>query len=106
MKVRVPRKLKIAGHWWEILYERGLGQHHHKYGLVSSDILQIHIDPTIPDSMKSHTLIHELCHIISDQFVSANAFSEECVGQLATGTWTMLVDLGIELDWSDIPTEK
>ncbi|KKN78495.1 hypothetical protein LCGC14_0350270 [marine sediment metagenome] len=105
MKVKIPREIKIAGHWFAIGYEEGLASRHHKYGFVSTDTLVIHVEPTIPDSLKSQTLLHELVHTLSDQFICANAFSEEVVGQIATGIWVMLSDLGIEFDWSEIKEE-
>ena len=102
MKVKVPQKIKIAGHDWAVRYEKGITHLHHKYGMVDSDYLAILIEPNAPDSLKSHTLLHELTHVFSDQFVGANSFTEEVVSQFATGVWTTLEALGFEFDWSDI----
>ena len=98
----MPSEIKIAGHKWEIRYEAGLVRRHSKYATVDSDSLLILVEPAIPNSLKSHTLLHEFIHIWSDQFVSANSLGEETVSQLATGVWTTLEALGIEFDWSDI----
>lgn len=105
MKVKVPKEIRIAGHWWSIKYEKGLAHRHKKYGYIDFEGLIIHIEPDIPDSLKSHTLVHELVHSISDQFIEVNAFSESVVAEFAVGTWAMLSDLGVEFDWSDIKEE-
>ena len=106
LKVKIPQRIKVAGHWLEIQLEEGLSYRHKKLGQCDIENLVIYIEKSIPPSLQSHTLVHELLHAISDQFVGANAFSEETVGQLATGVWTMLSDLGIELDWSNIKEGK
>ena len=102
MKVKVQKHPKIAGHIWTIRYERGLVQRHGKYGLVDAGTLTILIEPDIPDSLKSHTLVHEYVHVISDQFIGADSMREDAVCQFATGVWVFLSDLNIELDWGEI----
>ena len=99
---KIPKQIKLAGHWWKIRYDKGLTKRHGKYGQCDYENLVIYIEPSITDTLKSHTLVHEIVHAISDQFVYANALSEETVSQLAVGFWVMLSDLDIELDWTDI----
>lgn len=106
MKVKIPKQIKVAGHWWTIELEKDLSRRHGKYGYVDADSLVIHIEPTILDSLKTHTLIHELIHTISDNFVNANAFSEDVTHEFAVGTFILLTDLGMEFDWSDIKGES
>ena len=102
MKVRIPSRIKIGGHWVKIFYEDKLYDNHAKYGQSRFAECEIALqDRDMSDSRKAHTLLHELMHFIDNTYNNYK-LGEDDIDALATGIHTLLVDLGIEFDWGNI----
>ncbi len=102
MKVKVPQKIKIGGHWVSIHYEDKLMDNHGKYGQSRFPECEIALQQRdMADSMKSHALLHELVHFIDNTY-NNYALDEATTNALASGIFALLTDLGIEFDWRDI----
>ena len=101
-KIRVPRKIKIGGHWVSIFYEPMLMDNHGKMGQSRFPECEIAIqERDASESRRLHTLFHELMHWL-DHTYNNYALEEAEVDAFASGIQTLLIDLGIEFDWSDI----
>ena len=85
----------------KIFYEDNLFDYHGKYGQSRFAECEIAIDGNVSDSCKMHTLIHELLHFIDNTYNNYRLEEAE-TDALATGIYTLLVDLGVEFDWSEI----
>ena len=102
MKIRIPNKIKVGGHWIGIFYEKKLFDNHGKYGQSRFPENEIALqDRDMVNSRKSQTLIHELLHFVDFVYNNCN-LEENTVNALATGIHALLVDLGVEFDFSEI----
>ena len=101
MKVKIQPVIKIDGHWVKIFYEDNLSDYHGKYGQSRFAECEIAIDRSISDSFKMQAIIHELLHFIDNTYNNYRLEEAE-TDALATGIHTLLVDMGVEFDWSDI----
>lgn len=101
-KVKIPERIKIGGHWIRIFYEDKIFDNHGKYG--QSRFLECEIalqDRDMDYSMKTHCLFHELIHFI-DKIYNNYSLDEPTTDALAEGIFALLVDMGVEFDWSGI----
>jgi len=102
MRVTVPQKIKIGGHWVRIFYEPMLMDNHGKMGQARFPECEIAIqERDASESRKTATLIHELVHWL-DHTYNNFQLEEAKTDTLAAGIHALLVDWGIEFDWSDI----
>ena len=101
MRIKVPNQIKIGGHWVKIFYEENLSEYYGKNGQARLSKNELALDKELAESQKSHALIHELFHFIDNTYNNYK-LDEDATNALATGIHTLLVDLGVKLDWSNI----
>ena len=102
MKIIIPNRIKIGGHWVEIFYEDKLWENHGKYGQCRIHECEIALqNKDMSESQKAHTLIHELLHFI-DSTYNNYGLEENAINALATGIHTLLVDSGVKFDFKKL----
>jgi len=102
LRVPVPNEIQIGCHIYGVfLKDKSIPSDDGKIDFLSEDI---RIKDSIPKSRKAVVLIHEALHLIS--IVYGVGLDEEQCENLSEGLGQLLfADMGIELDWSSIPTK-
>ena len=67
MKVKVPKKIKIASHTYTIRQNSFKTAEHGTVGTATHMRQKIYIDENLPLSAKNQTLLHEVMHLV-DRF--------------------------------------
>ena len=104
MKIKVPRKIQIGGHLYSIVFNDGLlddtltGAHNPRQN-------RIEISPHRPSVKWTETLLHEIVHSVNNVYAN-NRLGEDDVNAVSQGLFQVFAELGLALDWSDIPTIK
>jgi len=102
MKVKVPKVIKIGGIRVRIFYEDKLLDNHSKYGQCRFPEGEIVIqERDMSNDTKSQTLCHEITHWL-DKVYNNYQFDENTTDAIGQGLYALLVDMGIEFDWSNI----
>ena len=97
---KVPKQIQVGGHTYTIGLSKDL-KDSNSNAAVNHRLLAILIDDDRPESQKIEGLFHEVIHIISHVYgVDLEEAQVDCLGQ---GIFQVFAQLGIELDWSDIP---
>ena len=106
MKIKIPSRLKIGGHYVSIFYEDKLMDNHGKYGQSRFAECEIALqDRDMAESSKVQSLLHEILHFIDRAYNNCN-MDEATIDAVATGLHAMLVDMEIEIDLSEIRSIK
>lgn len=101
IKVKVPPQIQIGGHSYKLIFDK-MVDHFDKTATLSERTQEIMLAPNLSSSTLAISLYHEVQHFIAHVWVCE--ISELIIESLAQGWFQFLnVDLGIELDWSDIP---
>jgi len=102
IKIKIPQKIKVGGHYVRTFYEAKLLDNHGKYAQSRFPELEIAVqERDMTESMKTQSWIHEVLHFI-DKAYNNYSLNEETIDALASGIHGVLVDMGIEFDWSNI----
>ncbi len=105
MKIKIPREIKIGLYPYSVEAISQLKLNEGCWGVSNHVRRKIKIDSGLPLLERNQTLIHELIHVISESFRCS--LDEDNAERLANGMGEFLFDnLGIEFDWSDIPTKE
>ena len=100
MKVKIPKEIKIGTLDYTITLDPYIWKEDAQKGQVNYMKLTIKLDPQIPESQRSLTLIHEVIHIVCDNYNVH--LDEDDVDRLAHGIGEFLFNnLDIEFDWSE-----
>ena len=104
IKVKVPKEVSYGCFTYKVYLdptqdEAGYG------GSTLHDKEEIRINPTIPASRKLAAFIHENVHLLAKNYhIDLSEHETELLGN---GISELLSrNLGIELDWSDVPSLK
>jgi len=98
----VPKTIQVGGHVYTIRFNAVKVRDEGRRGLVNHRLQLIELGSERSESGMYTTLIHELVHII-DYVYNHNDLSEGAIDSLAEGLNQVLPQLGLELDWSEIP---
>lgn len=104
MCIKVRKQYQVGGHTYSVILNKGL-QDSGDYGQVNHRTQEIEINPLRPESQKAEALGHELLHIINNVYADGR-LSEGDVGALSQGLYQVFQQLGVKLDWQDIPFLK
>ena len=99
--IKIPKQIKVGGHYYAISYEEGLEARFNKLGTSDINGGKITIEPNSMDSFKSATLIHEVLHIIGYHNCNRK-LDEEIIQSLSESLWLLLEQHGVAFDWSGI----
>ena len=105
MKIKIPQKIKLGIHEYQIRYNSVLWHEEALKGSANHLKEVIDIDPHLAPNQKIVTLLHEINHIINDQY--SCKLDEAEINSMAEGMAELLIDnLFIEFDWSTIKDIK
>lgn len=102
MKIKVPKEIQIGCHHFRVFQkDKTIPEDD---GNINYLLQDLKIANHLPASRKSVTLLHEGLHLIN--IIFSCDLREETIEKLSEGLGQMLFsNMGIELDWSDIPTK-
>ena len=102
VKVKVPKEIQIGCHVYGVfLKDKTIPEDDASINYLLQDI---RIRNDTPPSRRNVVLLHESLHLMN--FVFSCRLEEETIEKLSEGLGQLLFsNMGIELDWSDIPTK-
>ena len=101
MRVKIPREIKLGVWSYALSLVRGLKLKDGVWGDSQHVHYLLRIDKDLPEIERMATLIHEVLHIINEQYKAG--LDEDTIGRLESGlTEFMTRNLNIEFDWSEI----
>lgn len=104
MKVKIPRQIKLGTHCYKIRYNPMLWHIESLKGSANHITQIIEIDPVLAPSQQLVTLLHEINHIINDNFRCK--LDDDEIDKMAQGVAELLVNnFGLSFDWSDINSQ-
>ena len=102
MELKAPQEIRIGVHKYSVVFNPNLYHDFKQYGTAYHRKCLIEIEPSINNPEKMVTLIHEIIHIIKNQY--SCDINEDDIDRLANGFSEFLTNsLGIDFDWSDVP---
>ena len=100
-RIKVPNEIKIGVHAYGVEYNPHLWMEEELKGSANHISQKIQIEPALAKSQQDVTFLHEVLHIINDQY--RLRLSDDDVDRIANGWADFLFNnLQIEFDWSDI----
>lgn len=99
-KVKVPRVIRIGSLSLKVILDANL-ECEHNWGHHQARNQKILVTPAVSNEQKAITLCHEMLHV--GQQVWAVRMTDNDVERLSYCLAELLSELGIELDWRDIP---
>ena len=101
MKIKVPNEIQIGCHKHKVFLKDNTTSDYDGDAYHLAEMIRV--DETLPPTQRGATFIHESLHLICR--IYSVTLAERDINALAEGLGQLLfADLGIELDWSDIPT--
>lgn len=101
MKVKVPQKIKVLYHPYEIWIGEHLKVDENYMGTCNTRSLKLIIERTLPESQRAYTLNHEILEAYNDALSMGLAHKDLDSVAIAWTDFQINV-LGITYDWSDI----
>jgi len=101
MKIKVPKEIQIGCHSHKVFLKDNTtsdfdGDAYHRQEMIR-------VEEKLPPTQRGATFLHESLHFISQ--IYSVTLAERDINSLSEGLGQLLFsDLGIELDWSEIPT--
>lgn len=102
MKVKVPPILKFGSHTYKVCVSKETW-HNGNDGTVEHVSGVISISPQSGPARMRRALIHEALHIIHHVWWTEADLDEGDINRLAEGIAVLFDNLGIELNWKDVP---
>lgn len=96
--MKILKKLKINGLWWDVKYDDNVSREGNCYGSTHHTSQNIFLEPKLSRQKTEQTFLHEILHVVWDlQGLSQNKkFSREdeelLVDTLANGLYAALKD--------------
>lgn len=104
MDLKVPTNIKIGSHEYKVLFDEREEDGNFR-GSILHKYHEILLNPDIHPQQLRVTFIHEVMHAVAHTYSIVPP--EEDVSRLAEGIAELLFNnLGVDLDFSDIPTRK
>ena len=95
--MKIPKKLKVAGHYYKVIFDdRGLSKKH-LVGRSNNDFKEIRLCKYYKSkrarakSEIEETFVHEILHTV-DRHYNNDALSEKAIGRLSQGLYQVLKD--------------
>jgi len=103
MKIKVPKRIEIASHTYDVLFSPRQLESAGSSGLTKHYYKEIILSKNLPRSELVEVFLHEYLHCVERIWV--NSFDDVEIDRLAEGLCVLLNNLNIELDFSGIPTK-
>jgi len=95
--MRIPKKIKVAGHWYKIkIDDKGLSKEH-LIGQTNNDFKEIRLCKHYKSSRArakseiEETLMHEVLHAVDNNY-NNNSLTEKALNRLSQGLYQVLKD--------------
>ncbi len=94
--MRIPKKVKIGGLVYEVVFDAKHCVAQSVYGQESAYRQKIFLDPNVPRDRQEETFIHEILHAIDHSFNSnKNRLGEQKVQFISSALYMVLKENGI-----------
>ena len=104
MKVKIPKKIKFLTHEYEIVFDTKELQSAGTMGLTRHLFQKITLDNKVtPPSELNQIFLHEFIHVIERHMCIK--IDDADVDRISEGISELLLQLGVEFDWSNIKEE-
>lgn len=103
MKLKIPPEVQVGGHVYSIALSPDL-KDSDCHAAVNHRLLLLLVNADRPESQKVEGLGHELIHIIDDVYDCD--LEETQINRMAQGLFQVFSQLGIEVDWSEVPVKR
>ena len=100
MEIKVPQRIRIGGHYYEILLSDDIADRG-KSGECNHKKQTLLINTSRPESQKIESLIHEIIHAI-DSIYGSDDMPEATVSGLSEGLYQVFQQLGLSLNWKEL----
>ena len=90
--MKIPRKLKIGGHWIEVTIRKESKDMYTNTGTRAAWQNRLYIQGDMAESKQWSTLFHEILHEIDWQLNLGIKDNEKVIDSLAEGIYQVLVD--------------
>ena len=88
--MKIPSKLKIGGHWFEVVFKNEVNDNYDKSGSGHAWNNKITIQKDMMQSKKESTFLHEIVHEINWQLgLNLDEHQTDCLGE---SMYQVLVD--------------
>ena len=98
MKVKVPQKIKILTHTYDVGFDRKELAAAGTIGLCQHIYSKIIVTDNMPPSQRNEAFLHEYLHLVERYLIVK--LDDSDIDRLAEGIAVLLENLGVELDWS------
>jgi len=102
VEISVPLQLSVGAHTYKVMFNQIVYDDGHD-ATVSHKLQEIWIAPDMPDSRKVVSLIHEFLHVVCN-VQRVERIDENDMDRISEGLASLFAQLGITLDWSNVPT--
>jgi len=92
--MKIPKRIPIAGHWYDIVYAEHLRRDEGLIGAITYNKFLIELDPDVDSRGIGETFIHETCHMVNKHFCN-NRMAEDDINGFSEGLHQVLNYLGI-----------
>lgn len=99
---KVPNQIQVGGHIYRIVLSPDL-RDSNTNAAVNHRLQVVVINSDRPESEKIEGLGHELVHIINSVYDCG--FEETQINRIGQGLFQVFSQLGIKLDWSEVPVK-
>ena len=101
--IKVPKQVQIGGHIYRIALSADI-KDSDCHAAVNHRLLAILVSTDRPESQKIEGLGHEIIHIINN--IYGCDLEERQIDGLGQGLFQVFSQVGLTLDWSDIPVKE
>ncbi len=103
LKIKVRKELTLGAHTYKVVFNRGIRDDDNS-GVLMRRKQKLVIDPTLPESVRAETFLHEVAHWVCD--IWGIDVPDNDVVRLGEGLAEFFMrNFGLEFDWSDIEEE-
>ena len=105
-RIKMPNTIHGGGHSYRMSRVQGLLEARNSCALTNHVSLYLKLDDGKPNSVMALNLFHEIVHIAAEVYLNdGKRVTEGACDAIAQMMVQFFQDLGIELDFSDLPTE-
>lgn len=97
-KIKIPKKIKVAGHYYKIIIDDESLSKENIVGNISNDFKEIRLCKYYKSSKRARarseieeTLVHEILHAIDNHY-NNNSLTEKVINRLSNGLYQVLKD--------------
>ena len=101
---KVPKQVQVGGHIYHIALSQNL-KDSDSNAITNNRLQIIVINAERPESQKVEGLLHEIIHVVNNIYLS-RCLEESTIDSISEGLFQVFSQLGVKLDWSEIPVKE